>query len=248
METEIRNPFTPGTGIDMVFNLDSLTPTIRSSIIFENDEQENRLIIAQPTPVILPSFRFGKLHITTLVKDDRGGKSRLGVPCRIVKFMDDYRMSRDNRVPSILVEFTPPVLETNIRAAFRLSPNPTFNIVGKFIWNGVSYISGTDFKLHDISITGIGLIVPSKVKNKRNPLRELKYGTVLKIGIALLADGETPSTFTTRVTVARVNPNHGDQTSFVGLKFHNLEREVELLLGKFIHEAQLHGIRQISGL
>ncbi len=247
MSTEkIYKLFSPGKGIDIIINLNSSSPTLRSSIIFECDDNQNTFIISQPTPPLSPDLTFKEFHITTLVKDEHGATSRLGIECRIIKIIANYKLSGENTTHAVLLEFTPSVTEINIRSAYRLTPTAGFNIVGKFIWNGRSYISGTDFRILDISRTGIGITFPKKIKNKRNPLQDMEYGLLLKMGLGLLTRGEKPAIFTTRIRVVRIKANHNDNLSFVGMKFHDLDSGMENLLGSFIHEGQLHHIRKIT--
>ncbi len=126
------------------------------------------MIIAQTTPQIFPSTSFDQMHVTTLVKKELAQKFRVGYKCEIKNFLSNYKLANNNTIPAIQIQYHLPPIELNIRSAFRLKPTAKHEVLGKLIFNGKSYFSGKDFKVFNISITGIGFLIPKTIKGKIN--------------------------------------------------------------------------------
>ena len=254
----------PGSGVDLVFELDSLDPKIKPSIIFEVDEKLKQVIVSQPTLKISPGFAYNKMHISSLVKTS-SDKARYGFPCKIIKNIDNYTLSSQNQASAILIEYIDPPVEINIRSAFRLHPSPKFEVIGKLIYKGQSFYSGVHFKVFNISSTGLGILIPKKIKNVRNPLLNIEMGGKSEVGLLLKtnpapgadapekkeAPEEEPKPFDaikTAMKIVRVNTNFNEMSGFCGGEFSKLNREHEEILNRFIHNAQLHEIRKSTGM
>lgn len=248
MSEEKKSPFSPGAGVDIVFNINALSPIVRSSIIFDFDAATGKMAVSQPTPRVLPGFRWSEMHVTTLTKKTGGDTMRLGLSCAIEKFVEDYKLFGKSTTQAILLSCTQPIKELNVRSAYRLHPTPTYNIAGKMLHRKETYNSGKDFRIDNVSVAGIGMVIPKKVGGKLNPLLTLGRGARSRIGLVLLHHSNSPFTFACTVIVRRVNTNYSDVSGFLGLQFVDIKEAEEHLLAKFIHEAQLHSIRQISGL
>lgn len=241
--------FHPGAGIDIVFNLNSLAPLVRSSMIYDATPATRELIVAQTTPRILPHTPFEELHITTLVTGEKREKKRYGLRCSIQGFQKNYPLSGNHFAEVVLFRHEGPITEVNIRSAFRMSPNKKFSIFAKILWETKEYIYGKDFSILDISITGVGLLVPQRIESQRNPLLDMEAGAPLTLGMALkYPQGETSAMekMACAAKVVRINPSFNEKTALIGLHFIKMKPESEDILSRFIHLAQLEEIRQMN--
>lgn len=247
---QVNKIFSPGIGVDIVFNPDSLSPIVKSSIIYDCDHKSKTMIISQTTPPVLPNFGYEAMGITTLTTNEFSQKIRVGMNCNILKFIDNYSLTNSSAAKAILLEYRLPVIETNLRSAYRLELASTFQAACKLIYKGQTYLSGQYFKVHNISATGIGLLIPKKAKKKRNFFIDIKPGTECKIGLALRNIHSNTESVTISVTAKVIwkNTNFNPLSGFAGLKFIKISKEDEAALSKFIHEAQVYIIREMSRL
>lgn len=236
----------PGMGVDLVFNLDSLSPVSKSSIVFDFDESKRQVIVAQPVLKIQKDHPYKQMHVSSLIRKDISTKVRLGYPCNLVDIIKDYRLSNNERAEAVVLEYSLPAQEINIRSAFRFQPNANFEVLGKLVIHNEMYYSGRHFKFYDISISGIGILFPKKIQKDRNPLLDLKPDTQGKIGILLKSGEKSDSVWTieAKIKVVRVNTDYNPLSGFAGLSMLNLTQDHEEILNRFIHQAQLYQIRK----
>lgn len=236
----------PGMGVDLVFNLDSLSPLSKSSIVFDCDESKKQVIVAQPALKIQKDNPYKQMHISSLVRKDLNSKIRLGYPCHLFDIIKDYRLSNNEKAEAVVLEYSLPAQEINIRSAFRFQPNTNFEVFGKLAIRDEMFYSGRHFKFYDISISGIGILIPKKIQKDRNPLLDLKPDTLGKIGILLKNGDNADSVWTIecRFKVVRINTDYNPLSGFAGLVMINLSQDHEETLNRFIHQAQLYQIRK----
>ncbi|MBF0258079.1 MAG: PilZ domain-containing protein [Desulfamplus sp.] len=241
--------FEPSTGVEIVMNLNSLHPLAASSIIYDTAHPKKNIIVAQPLHHITPSTSFDEMHLTTLLKFGME-KKRVGIKCKPLIFHKDYLLFDNSRVGAITLEYSLPLLETNIRSAYRMPMSKNFTVKAKLIFNNHSYYSTKDFSIRDISINGLGLIIPSKLNKTSNSLTELKRHSQAVIGMLLMTpNSKNPlATIPLKIKVARINLNHSENSIFAGVKFVELTQDKEVQLNKFIHMAQLDELRRLSRL
>jgi hypothetical protein len=235
-------------GVDLVFDLDSLSPKSKSSLIYDCDESRKQIIVAQPNQKIHKTSNIGQMHISSLLKKELSSKIRLGYSCKIIDIIKDYSLSNQVKTEALLLEYHPPAIEINIRSAFRFRPNSIFEVFGKLVVNKEIFYSGRHFKFHDISVSGIGILIPKKILKERNPLLDLKSDGYAKIGI-LLKNAEKEdfiSTIECDVKIVRTNMDYNQLSGFAGFSMLNLNQEQEETLNRFIHNAQLHEIRKLN--
>lgn len=238
----------PGIGVDLIFNLSSISPLVKPSIIFELNN--NKVVVAQPQRKISTEHKFATMHISSLIPNELSIKTRQGYLCRIVKLIDDYKLANDNSTQALLLEYQEPLLEMNIRAAFRFQPNSTHSVIGKIVYKGKEFYSGVHFKVFDISISGIGFLIPKKIKKSINPLSDIAKNSSAKIGLLLRSteDKEEIITIESEINVVRTNSEYNEISGFAGVSFQNLLQQSEESLNKFIHNAQLFEIRKSNRL
>jgi hypothetical protein len=242
-------PLKPGLGVDLVFNLDSESPSSKTSIIYDCNESLNQVIVAQPTQRVHLESRYPQMHISSLISKELTTKVRVGYPCRIIEALSEYRLSNQSKVDALLLEYSPTLVDINIRAAFRFHPNSNYDVVGKLSIGNDMYYSGKHFKFQDISLNGIGILIPKKIVNTRNPMLDLSNDTFGRIGILLKIAEERDSIVTTiesDVKVVRIAMNYNSMSGFAGCTLLNLSTNQEESLSRFIHNAQLYEIRMIN--
>ncbi|GAB6094167.1 hypothetical protein JCM14469_04190 [Desulfatiferula olefinivorans] len=238
----------PGLGIDLVFDLDSLSPSSKPSIVFDCNDRTRRVIVAQPTHRINPATVSRQMHISSLVRKELSSKVRLGYLCRVLEAINGYSLANQGKADALLIEYIPPLMEINIRAAYRFHPNASHEVLAKLVYHDQIYYSGRHFKLHNISINGVGLLIPKKILKDRNPLLDIQNSSSGKIGIILkyAEDGGAISTFDCDFTVVRTHTDYNALSAFAGCSLVNLSPDAEEMLNKFIHQAQLHEIRKLN--
>lgn len=248
MTMDIDKIFTPSCGVDLVFNLNSLTPFSRSSIIYDADHDNQSIVVAQPHIKITQSTAFKDLYLTSIIHANNR-KIRLGVVCTIKSFIDDYSLANKSKTGAIVLQYEPPLKEANIRAAFRLSLSAKFTVKGKMIYQNLDFFTPTDFNIRDISLNGIGIVIP-KNTSQLQIIRDFNIKDELELALILVNQEESRPVGTVPVTakIARINKNYSDSHVFIGCQFISITSETDSLLNSFIHAAQIEELRKISGI
>ncbi len=249
MELQIEKIFCPSTGVDLVLDLNSLYPTSLSSIIYDADFDKQQFIIAKPLQTVKSKIKFKEMHITTLINRNNT-KQRVGLKCVPVGMSNRYKLSNGKQISVIMLKYTPPILETNIRSGYRLPLSRKFNAEAKIIDGKIEFQSGRDFTIRDISIGGMGIIIPKKLKNKINPLTKINIHHQAKMEIHLIRNGiaKPVSDILTDIEIKRINTNFNEISFLAGLEFINLLPAKEDELGRFIHLAQVDELKRMSGV
>ncbi len=247
MTFDMDKIFLPSTGVDIVFNMNSLAPYSRSSIIFDINLKNKEITIAQPLTPFSKNTQFRELHLTTIIRD-KNRKLRVGVECVQFRIIDTYKLANKTDVSAAVLKYDLPIKETNIRSAFRLPLSTKYAIKGKIIHNNMEYMSSRDFSIRDISLSGLGLKIPKKRNNRTNPLSRIKIHEKILIGIVLInMDQDKPiGTLPVKAQVVRIKPDYSDTHSFMGIKILQLKTDDETILNKFIHEAQVDELKRLS--
>ncbi|WP_321491531.1 PilZ domain-containing protein [uncultured Desulfobacter sp.] len=247
MGFDVEKIFLPSVGVDLVLNINTDFPVSKSSIIYDADFKKQTITIAQPIIPVSPNTSFEQLHLTTLAHIDQR-RLRVGIRCSLTQFINDYPMAGGTTAKAIVVRYQLPALETNIRSAFRLSMTNKYSVKAKLIYNNQEYQTPDDFKIKDISFSGLGLIILEKKDNPNTPLSELKRGTEMTMGLTLVDSDENgvTGTFPMKIQVARINKEYSETHTLIGLKITSIARDNEDVLNHFIHAAQIEELRRIS--
>jgi len=247
MNFNLEKIFLPSVGVDLVFNMDSPSPVSRASIIYDTDHTNKTITIAQPITALTETTKFDQLHLTVIVHLKQR-KTRIGISCVPVKFIEKYPLANKAMTKALTLQYYPPVIETNIRSAFRLPLSNRHTVKGKLVYHKIDFFTVKDFKIKDISFTGLGVIVNKKRENSTNPLIGLTIGTLMPMGISLMdSKKEAPiGTFPVKVRAVRVNHNYSDTHMLVGLRIEAITPANEDLLIKFIHDAQIAELKRLS--
>ncbi len=240
----------PGTGIDLVINLHSLNPVSHASVIFETDPKTRNLIVAAPdVSQYLNGNKPAQFHVSTMIRTESGEKNRVGFPCKVTRVIPGYRLANGNTTQALALNYTPTPEDVNVRSAFRYSPTAAHEVMGKLIIAGHDFFSGDQFRICDISTTGVGLVIPRLLGKGKNPLTALETGRIAKLGIVLrdhTQDKEHIDTLQTAISIIRINRKFNELSIFAGCRFTKIDTRGEEMLSHFIHNAQLHEIRSIT--
>jgi hypothetical protein len=247
MAFDVNKIFLPSMGVDMVFDMNSMSPYSRSSIIYDVDYKNQNITIAQPLTPFSKNTSYKELHITTLLRE-KTRKIRIGIKCDQFKIIDQYPLANNKNVKAVVINYALPATETNISAAFRLPTASKFIIKAKIIYNGLDYFTPNDFSIRDISLTGLGIAIPKKRINIINPLTEIKTNQEIIIGIILVNRNEIEpiAAFPMKAKIARINPNYSTTHCSMGMQILRLKTSNEDILNKFIHNAQIDELKKLS--
>lgn len=244
----IEKIFIPSTGVDIVFNINSLTPYSRSSIIYDVEYKKEIIIIAQPQIPFSKNTAYEDLHLTTLIQE-KGKKVRFGIKCSKFILLDQYSLANNTIVKALSLKYHPPVMETSIRSAFRLSLSKNYLIKCKIVYKDIEYLSPNQFSIKDISLGGISIIIPKAKQNEQEALSQLKPNEEIILDIVLIdTDKEKPlGKFPILTQVKRINSRYSEAHTLIGFKILNLSRQDEGVLNKFIHDAQMDELKRLGG-
>ncbi|WP_319577468.1 PilZ domain-containing protein [uncultured Desulfobacter sp.] len=247
MDFDVKKIFFPSVGVDLVFNINTDFPISKSSIIYDADFKKQAITIAQPSIPVTPDTPFEQLHLTTLVYINQR-RLRIGVCCRPIQFISNFPMAGGLAVEAIVVHYQLPAIETNIRSAFRLPLTGRYAVKAKIVYNKQEYRTPSDFKIKDLSFSGLSLVILERKKKRTPPLSSLKIGTEMILGLALV-DRDQPGaigTFPIKIQVVRINMNYSETHTLIGLKITSITPKNEEILNRFIHTAQIEELKRIS--
>lgn len=248
IQDQIEDIFIEGKRIEVVFNIESVAPIVYPTEVFRCNYENAKMLLYQTRPKILPSFRYESMDLAILQTLELNRKLRVGLPCRIVQFLDKYKVSETFTEDFFLVEYTPPMKKINLRSTFRLRTSYRYVVEGNFRINDTIYASGKDFNVQDISVSGFGLLVPKQIGKRSNPLLNLDIGTEFDIQL-MLKDSQSPDSefkISTGIKIARKMMSFNVKSGFLGAKFSELKAIEQERLFQFIHDAQIYEIRSIK--
>jgi hypothetical protein len=246
----IENIFMAETRIEVVFNIEGSIPIVLPTSIYKCNYDSNWMAIYQPRPEILPSLKFDTMDISTLIIMELNRMARAGLRCRIDKFLNNYQISERMKENLILIEYFPPIRKVNLRSTYRLRTSYRYNVEATIQSGETSYACGTYFTVHDISVTGIGLLVPKRVGKRDNPFLKTRVGDILEIELKLerAESNERPLKISTPIDVARKVMSYNPASGFIGSRFSSLNLDDQEKLFQYIHDAQLYEIRHMKGV
>jgi hypothetical protein len=250
IDEPVEHIYMERTQIEVAFNLDSSLPIVLLTSIYKCNYESNRMLIYQTRPLIVQSFTYDTMDIAALVEKELNQMTRVGLKCRIVKFLNNYKVSDRVTENFILIEYFPPMRKINLRTTYRLRTSCRFNVEGKLSYNNTTYESGTHFTVQDLSVTGVGLLVPKQIGKRENPLLNVLLNESMDVQLTLTQTGEgkQPQKILTTVETARKIMSFNVVSGFIGIRFGILSAEDQENLFQFIHKAQLIEIRNIKHL
>ncbi len=249
MTIDIQKYFVPGSGVELVYNLDSLHPWATSTIIYETNHRSLQIIVAQPIIHLRHPTGEEPLHLTTLgIFENK--KQRIGVRCVPLNFSNSYQLANGTTTEVVTLADMPPAMITNIRSGYRLPLSRTATVKAKLFYDNTDFFSPIDFFIRDISLNGMGLIIPNVVNSIFNRLKEIETREQLMVELTLTRPGSggKPDKIKTPVEVVRIDGMFSQTSQLTGVKFIALTNTQEELLNGFIHQAQMDELKRLSGL
>ncbi|MFZ5569812.1 MAG: PilZ domain-containing protein [Thermodesulfobacteriota bacterium] len=251
VELQVSRIYRPGIKVEVVYELDSDNPIVLPSLLYECQHPSMQLVIAQTNPEMAPGRQAGKMTLTALVSGELNRKFRAGIDCGLLECYPEYRLSSGNTARAARIRYDEDSLKVvNIRTAYRFSPNPVFRVDAEIRFDDLTFFSEQDFKIHNISFTGIGLLIPRLVGGKVNPMMELTVGQTLSIEIRLTDTRKEiqSAELSCELLVVRKEPDFNRRSGYAGFRLTGLSNPDVEKLNRFIHHAQLHEIRNGGGL
>ena len=98
--------FRPGTGVDVVLETGEGRYDIRSAMIYDINYFSSTVVISQTSPAITPNTMYNKMQIAELARDKAGNEQRLGMPCHIEGFIQNYKMGNGSKETIIRICFS----------------------------------------------------------------------------------------------------------------------------------------------
>ncbi len=249
LEESISDIFMPKGRIEVAFNIDGELPIALPTNIYQCNYESNRMLIYQTRPEILPSFKYDTMDLAALVEKELGRMLRVGLRCRIEKFLNSYKINEQVRENLVLVQYLQPMQKVNLRSTYRSRTSYRYNVEAVIHKEDTTYESGIWFTVQDISVTGIGLQVPKMIGKKENPLLNIPMKARLDIRITLeTADlKEKPYQISTEIEITRKMMSYNVKSGFLGGRFTALAPGHQETLFQYIHATQLYEIRNIKG-
>lgn len=245
--------FRPGTKVDLIFDLESETPLVRSSTIYEFEPVQRTIILGQTVP---PTTGKGKtsspFDVTTVLKYAGQSPVRVALRCSPPLVLPDYLLSGGNKVQALLANLADPlrIRNLNIRSSFRVNVNAIYDVHCRLVHDGQVYVSHQHLHVHDLSGTGMGLVIPKMLTDGPNELMKLTVSA--KVKLTLLLRCREGCGFDDHVEiegcVVRYHHDHSDKYAFMAIAFTGMNAADENRLGHFIHHAQLLLIRRERAL
>jgi len=241
--------FAPGKKIDLIFNGRNKSKKVRSAVIFECYHDSKKMVISQTDPNLSSKELNTLSGVTTLVDQELNEMNRVGVSCNIINFMKNYQLYSGNRTTAMLVKYTEPLKKVNVRESYRFHPVGDFSAECKVICDGDVFSSHKDFKIHNISIHGMGMLIPIAASFKRAPLINREVNDVLDIELKLKGKKEEASApIRLRAQIVWQKRHYNRKNYIWGIKFKQLDQQQEEIISQFVHHGQLHFIRKQNHL
>jgi hypothetical protein len=106
--------------------------------------------------------------------------------------------------------------------------------------DGGHFRSGEDFVISDLSVGGVGFVIPRRVGRSRNPLLGLRIDDQMDLELCLAVIGDPePTVVHCVLSVVRLNPAYNSICVYAGIRMASIDHEAEMRLGRFIARAQV---------
>lgn len=235
----MENVFRPGAIAAVLLGADTDTPTLRSTRVHDCHPATRSLVISQTAPrlAVRPGLQY---YLTTVVRSAEGEDIRLGVEVVVLEGIPNYRLPGGQMEPAVRVLVKGAPHPMNVRTAYRLHPHEKIRLDAVLVRDRQRYRSGESFFVYDLSIGGMGFLVPKRVGGDRNPLLTILPRDTMGIELNLAIEGEPDLTaLQGDFQVVQMNKFYSEISYYVGGRLVNLDSKAEQLLSRFITRAQL---------
>lgn len=150
----------------------------------------------------------------------------------------------------VTLHYKPPIQKVDLRKerkAYRITVDSNYDFNGIISFAGNKYISEKYFSVLDISDSGIGVFCPKCVENSANPVINIQFKEKVHIEITM-ADYRSEReavTFTGNGIIVRKTNVESENGVILGILLLQLNDENELILVRFLNDAQLNSRNQI---
>ena len=223
----------PQRRVDLIVSVDFAKEKIdvRPTVIYDVDEFQKRVIIAQTNPPILKSMVGRNVEATFLTRVNPGeDPKRVGYKTKIMGLLPKYLLRQGGQEQALAIGFPRKGLEeTSVRLHYRVFPSQNHQM-SVSIDNESSGISLADLSLGGMRISCVG---------GREFQKGQKLSLVLKIeDKAVALEG----------TVVRVFSGENSRVSFVGIKFGRVEPQATALIQRMVSRIMRQELKARSGL
>ena len=199
------------------------------------------LVVSQTSPPLSP--RPGtQYYLTAVVGSQPTECVRLGVEAVVQEALPRYRLPNGHTMSALSLVVTGALRPMNARTAYRLHPHEKTRMEITLLRDGERYRSGQDFLLYDLSVGGLGLVIPRQVGGRHNPLLAVAARDRMAVELDLGLDGERERTAVQcEFLVVQMNRTHNEASVYAGGRMLGLDARAEQALGRFVARAQLVG-------
>jgi len=231
--------FRPGAIAAVLVGADTESPTLRPTRVHDYHPVTRCLVISQTTPR-LPARQGLSYHLTAVAHVPDGEDVRLGAEVVVLESIPTYHLPGGLTEPAIRVLVKGALQPMNVRTAYRLHPHEKIRMDVVLTRNKQRFRSGVDFFVYDLSIGGMGFIVPKHVGGNPNPLLTIAPRDRLGIGLNLAVEGDREATvLECEFQVVQINRAYSEVSICAGGRMLKLESKAEQALSRFVARAQL---------
>lgn len=208
-----------GLNVDVVAKIDFDRERIdvRRSKVF--DIEQGEVILSQTDPALNKSFVGRTLRLTFIHGKDLDRK-RYGVQAKILRLVNDYQLSRNEKTRAIVVEPRSKFTPSNVRMFYRVRPRKDAGLALTALSSNANII--------DISLGGAKFTLP------RDP--RLVLGKALHLELEV--DEQSFSVKSNIVRTDTVKGRMADKLQTVSVQFLDIDKSGELALGRKIQAIQ----------
>jgi hypothetical protein len=212
--------FRPGMNTRIVTEIDLAREIIhvRNSVVYEVNGP--LAILAQTDPPVLKSMLEKEIVVTYLVQEKQGS-ARYGFPARIVRFIDDYKLTSAQKVKAIEVSMNAEPSPYSIRMFYRVEPTGKSNLT--------MTVYDKEVNILDISLGG--------AKFSHDKHSSLEMGRIVELNVSI--DGRI---YSLEGRIQRTwegdNERFKHELGFASVEFLNMGRSMEHALSRKIREIE----------
>ncbi len=233
------NVFRPGAVAAVLLDADTDTPSLRSTRVHDCHPATRSLVISQTAPR-LPSRPGLQYYLTTVVRVADGEDIRLGVEVVVLEGIPAYRLPGGQTEPAIRVLVKGAPQPMNVRTAYRLHPHEKIRLDVVLVRDQQRYRAGESFFVYDLSIGGMGFLIPRHVGGDRNPLLAILPRDTMGIELNLAVEGDPePTVLQGDFQVVQMNKAYSEVSHHAGGRLVELDSKAQQILSRFITRAQI---------
>lgn len=230
---ELTRIIRPQRQIDLIVSVDFIREKIdvRATVIFDVNETQKRITIAQTSPPILKSMIGREVEATMLIKQEQGeGRKRVGFQAKILDYLPQYSLRKGVIDQALAIGYPEkPVKETSVRLHYRVHPSKSHGISVS-----INNESG-QVNLLDLSLGGLLISYGGGLEFRQGQRLSLVL-TINKTAIPLAGEA------------IRLFDREGSKLLFVGIKFTEIETKAARVIQETVSLIMREDLKSRSGL